>query len=331
MQENKRGNNRGITLIALIASVLVLIILLGLSIGAIFNSGIIDKAKQTSERMNNKLLNGQIETDNIINDNNKLDTAINGWQNTECNNHIYSWNVTQAATCVEDGTRTGTCLVCGQNTTETIAKTGIHTFSSGVCVNCGIACTHSFTNDVCTICKGKICHTESCSGSSTGTCPTCSGAGTVTYTCTDGKAGTRCSTCSGQGYTFCGGEMKIIGSHDIPACTGPTCNEGPSYDWRCVTCGKTLTEYYCRACAQYFHGGSDITCSKEIDCANCVDGYIGRVACKHKKYTSHQVTETCSTCNGTKTATIPCEHGATEQHRYCSHYQITDQETHIYY
>lgn len=61
------------------------------------------------------------------------------------------------ATCTEAGLTEGKkCSVCGTVTVnqEVISAKG-HTWDNGVCLNCGVACEHTYTDGKCTIC-GKI-------------------------------------------------------------------------------------------------------------------------------------------------------------------------------
>jgi uncharacterized protein YkwD len=51
--------------------------------------------------------------------------------------HVYDeGQVTQEASCTEEGVLTYTCTLCGETKTESIAQTD-HVYRSGVCVNCG--------------------------------------------------------------------------------------------------------------------------------------------------------------------------------------------------
>lgn len=51
--------------------------------------------------------------------------------------HNFTWVTTQEPTCGKNGSRTGTCTICGQQTTETLAATGQHTPGTEVDVGGG--------------------------------------------------------------------------------------------------------------------------------------------------------------------------------------------------
>ena len=72
MMKKQEKNERGITLIALVVTIVVLLILAGVSVNALFgNSGIIEKAKEAQNRMNNAQesdLNALNDLDEFIDD-----------------------------------------------------------------------------------------------------------------------------------------------------------------------------------------------------------------------------------------------------------------------
>ncbi len=70
------SNQNGITLIALVVTIVVLIILAGVSVNALFgNSGIIEKAKETQNKMN-EAKNNDLEAINELT--NLIDNQVNG-------------------------------------------------------------------------------------------------------------------------------------------------------------------------------------------------------------------------------------------------------------
>ncbi len=69
---------RGITLIALAVTIIVILILAGVTIDAVFSeNGIINKAKEAANSMNNAVENDQKELNDLINE---LDEIMNGWR-----------------------------------------------------------------------------------------------------------------------------------------------------------------------------------------------------------------------------------------------------------
>lgn len=305
--------NSGITLIALISTVLVLLILVGLSIGAIANSSrILDKSNQMAEKTNNKIDLTQETTDTLVSEWNKIDNIVNEWNNKDCIKHIYSWNVTKSATCAEQGIKTGTCVNCGIQTTDTIPIIDIHKFENGTCRVCG----------------KKICNTKLCPGDSEITCTTCNGNGAISNNCPGGTPGTKCSQCNGKGKIQCTGTLSYNSD------TSSICKECSNNRaiWKCNKCSVHCTDWYCRDHCNsikniYYEGAQ---CTMDFTCSSCTDGYIGRTYCEHNKTEEHTILETCTTCNGSQKIIYDCPHDSTQPHRYCEHYTNTTLKFHMY-
>ena len=69
---------KGITLIALAVTIVVILILAAVTIDAVFSeNGIINKAKEAANSMNNAVANDQKELNDLINE---LDEIMNGWR-----------------------------------------------------------------------------------------------------------------------------------------------------------------------------------------------------------------------------------------------------------
>ena len=69
---------RGITLIALTVTIIVILILAGVTIDAVFSeNGIINKAKEAANSMNNAVANDQAELNELFNE---LNEMMNGWR-----------------------------------------------------------------------------------------------------------------------------------------------------------------------------------------------------------------------------------------------------------
>ena len=70
--------NRGITLIALAVTIIVILILAGVTIDAVFSDdGIINKAKEAANAMNNAVANDQAELNDLLEE---LNEIMNGWR-----------------------------------------------------------------------------------------------------------------------------------------------------------------------------------------------------------------------------------------------------------
>ena len=69
---------RGITLIALAVTIVVILILAGVTIDAVFSeNGIINKAKEAANSMNNAVANDQASLNDLFNE---LNEVMNGWR-----------------------------------------------------------------------------------------------------------------------------------------------------------------------------------------------------------------------------------------------------------
>ena len=69
---------RGITLIALAVTIVVILILAGVTIDAVFSDdGIINKAKEAANAMNNAVENDQTSLNELFNE---LNEVMNGWR-----------------------------------------------------------------------------------------------------------------------------------------------------------------------------------------------------------------------------------------------------------
>ena len=69
---------RGITLIALAVTIVVILILAAVTIGAVFSDdGIINKAKEAANAMNNAVANDQTSLNELFNE---LNDVMSGWR-----------------------------------------------------------------------------------------------------------------------------------------------------------------------------------------------------------------------------------------------------------
>ena len=159
---------KGITLIALIITVILLLILLGTSLGIVLRGDFFGKARKTAKMTNEK----------ISSEGKTIEKGKNEWEQMEVDicSHIWGeeritleptcttlgkkakvceicgrtieteipalghnygdWVITKNATCLQNGTKTKTCIGCGATQTEVIAKLG-HNFVNRVCTRCG--------------------------------------------------------------------------------------------------------------------------------------------------------------------------------------------------
>ena len=120
--------NKGITLIALIITIVVMLILVAVSVNIIINSNIIGQAEKAAEGY--KTAYEQEQT--------RIDELMEEWNRLEQDQCAHIWGeekITKAATCTETGTKTRTCTKCGKVETLTIQALG-HNYVSGKCTRC---------------------------------------------------------------------------------------------------------------------------------------------------------------------------------------------------
>ena len=128
---DKIKNKRGITLVALIITIIVILILVGVSIRVV-NSDLIGVAENTANAMKtayaeegqlSKVTIGGIEYNTIAEYMNQC-------------NHEWEAEVIKAANCSETGIQKKTCTKCGKVEEEIIAETPDHLIENGVCTKC---------------------------------------------------------------------------------------------------------------------------------------------------------------------------------------------------
>ena len=180
----KLKKNKGITLISLIITIILLLILVGTSLGIILQGNFFYKAKRTAKMAGEK----------IQNQDNTIEQGQNDWEQMEvdmcshiwgeekitlaptcttpgkkakvCENcgrtieteipalgHNYGdWVITKNATCLQNGTKTKTCTVCGATQVETIKASGSHTYGAWVTTTSATCTTNGTRKRTCTAC-----------------------------------------------------------------------------------------------------------------------------------------------------------------------------------
>lgn len=175
---------KGITLIALIITVILLLILLGTSLGIVLRGDFFGKARKTAKMTDEK----------ISSEGNTIEKGQNDWEQMEvdlcshiwgeeritleptcttpgkkskkCENcgktieteipalgHNYGdWVITKNATCLQNGTKTKTCTVCGATQVETIKASGSHTYGAWVTTTSATCTTNGTRKRTCTAC-----------------------------------------------------------------------------------------------------------------------------------------------------------------------------------
>ena len=223
--------NKGITLIALIITVILLLILVGVSVNVIIKGNLFSNAQKAVDGTNAKVNEQQTIMDELMNE----------WDEIEKDYCSHNWKdgeILLQPTCTTTGKKQMVCENCGNLLEVEIPALG-HNYVNRVCTRCGEkepGCeNHTFGDWVIT--KNATCVAE---GSKKRTCTVCgveeietiAATGVHTYgewkvtkqaTCT--ADGTKTKTCTGCGAT----QTEVI------AKLGHNFVEG-----KCSVCGETL-------------------------------------------------------------------------------------------
>ena len=333
MRKTNVKNEKGITLIVLIITIVVLILLSMVIMDFIVDGKIFNAANELKERENKQ----QNETDTLRNtwknmlgldnttggDTPGEDTTITIANCALKTKTINSITVEATATSTneediityelyaataEDGeyTKQGESISEEQNTAVELTASGLENYTVyyWYVKASSTSAVESSKTRTRTKCPGNTA-TET-----TTTCTTCNGTGTATYTC---KGGSSCSTCGGTGSITCTGtiqeEYSSLGSF-VTTC----CGSNYEYQYVCSSCGYVWGRK-CASCGtKTGTTSSGGTCGRSKSCSKCTNGTR---PCIHNQTSSHDYTDTCTTCNGTGSIAITvtgCSHGQTEEH-----------------
>lgn len=119
-----KEKNKGITLIVLIITIIIMLILLGVSSKILIDGKIIGSAEKAVNATNNKVDAEQTRVDYLTGE---LDIAI---QN-QCDHQWGDWEIIQEATETENGTRKKQCTKCGKTITQSIVYLRIGAYIEG--------------------------------------------------------------------------------------------------------------------------------------------------------------------------------------------------------
>jgi len=148
----------GITLIALVITIIVMLILVGVSVTVALNGGLFATAKEAANETKTERDKEMALSNGTVKIGEKTYNSIDEYVKDNCSHEWGEWEETKAANYTETGEKERTCIKCGTVQTESIAKLvcSEHTFTNGECSVCGYECTnHSFVNDECTNCGIK--------------------------------------------------------------------------------------------------------------------------------------------------------------------------------
>lgn len=119
-----KEKNKGITLIVLIITIIIMLILLGVSSKILIDGKIIGSAEKAVNATNNKIDAEQTRVDYLTGE---LDIAI---QN-QCDHQWGDWVIIQEATETENGTRKKQCTKCGKTITQSTVYLRIGAYIEG--------------------------------------------------------------------------------------------------------------------------------------------------------------------------------------------------------
>ena len=188
--------NRGITLIALIITIILLLILVGVSVNVIIKENLFSNAQKAVDGTNAKVNEQQTIMDELMNE----------WDEIEKDYCSHNWKDGETLlepTCTEAGKKQKVCENCGKLLEVEIPALG-HNYENRVCTRCGEkepGCeNHTFGDWVIT--KNATCVAE---GSKKRTCTVCGVEEVETIPTTGHKwANGKCTVC---------GEALVIGAN----------------------------------------------------------------------------------------------------------------------
>lgn len=109
-------NAKGITLVALVITIVVLLILAGISLNLVIgNNGIITKAQEAKKKYAEGAENDLIAL-------NALTDEIDEYIQSQCEHEFGEWQITKEATESEEGIRTKECIKCGKIENQIIPR-----------------------------------------------------------------------------------------------------------------------------------------------------------------------------------------------------------------
>lgn len=120
---------KGITLIALIITVILLLILLGTSLGIVLRGDFFGKARKTAKMTDEK----------ISSEGNTIEKGQNDWEQMEVDICSHIWGeerITLEPTCTTLGKKAKVCEICGRTIETEIPALG-HNYENRVCTRCG--------------------------------------------------------------------------------------------------------------------------------------------------------------------------------------------------
>ena len=153
--------NKGITLIALIITVVIMLILVAVSVNVLINSNIIGQAEKAAKGYKTAYEQEQTRIDKLMEEWNRLEQD----QESGCVHNWGEWQTVTPATCTIVGSQKRTCSLCNTSETQNIPVLE-HNYSEATCTEpqtcticgatTGTALGHNLVNGVCTRCGANF-------------------------------------------------------------------------------------------------------------------------------------------------------------------------------
>jgi len=129
---------KGITLVSLIITIIIMLILVGVSVDVIIDGKLIDSAENTISKADEQIkTQGEQEKNTVSTWDDEPGKGVKSSTKIYCVHEWGEWNVTTANTCMQEGVKTKTCIKCGAAETATLAILGHDYASNRICTRCG--------------------------------------------------------------------------------------------------------------------------------------------------------------------------------------------------
>lgn len=116
--------NKGITLIALLVTIIIMLILIGVSMKIVIDGNLFPSAQNAVDKTNNKVAQQQDIVNGLMDE---WDDVVQ----SQCSHSWGEWTVTKEATDTESGTKERTCSLCGKTEIKTIVKIIVGSYIEG--------------------------------------------------------------------------------------------------------------------------------------------------------------------------------------------------------
>ena len=152
-------NDKGITLLSLVATVVILALLTLVTINIALHRDTITKVKNTENEITSKLEDGEGKTNSAKRDYNEMNDILSSWdkENENSTDGNTTGGNTTGGNTTGDNTTGGETTCAHTSTTATDNGDGTHTIT---CTNCGVKLItnekHKYVNGKCTVCQSAL-------------------------------------------------------------------------------------------------------------------------------------------------------------------------------